>query len=61
MEGDVSLSAEDKPHSPSWISQQSTASNEDGFEEEPEEHHEWLQGHTAIKFLLAGGMAGAGK
>ncbi|KIK94699.1 hypothetical protein PAXRUDRAFT_11892 [Paxillus rubicundulus Ve08.2h10] len=59
MEGDVSLSAEDKPPPPSWIPQESTLSTEDGFEEEPEEHHEWLQGHTAIKFLLAGGMAGA--
>lgn len=31
------------------------------LEEEPEEHHDWLQGHTAIKFLLAGGIAGAGE
>lgn len=29
------------------------------FEEE-EEHHNWLLGSTAAKFLLAGGIAGAG-
>ena len=29
-------------------------------EEEEEEHSNWLGGHTAIKFLLAGGAAGAG-
>ncbi|KIJ70031.1 hypothetical protein HYDPIDRAFT_121357 [Hydnomerulius pinastri MD-312] len=63
MEGDVSLSAEDKPPPlPSlWTPAESTPANqdEDDFEEEPEEHHDWLQGHTAIKFLLAGGIAGA--
>ncbi|KAF9226538.1 mitochondrial carrier [Gyrodon lividus] len=63
MEGDVSLSAEDKPPPlPSfWTPQDSTSTNGDEgeFEEEPEEHRDWLQGHTAVKFLLAGGMAGA--
>lgn len=34
---------------------------DDEFEEEEiEEHHDWLQAHTAFKFLMAGGMAGAG-
>jgi len=32
---------------------------DDDDDEVPEEHHDWLQGHTAVKFLLAGGMAGA--
>lgn len=26
-----------------------------------EESHTWLEGHMALKFLLAGGIAGAGK
>ena len=30
-----------------------------GLEEE-EEHHNWFLGSTAAKFLLAGGIAGAG-
>ena len=32
-----------------------------GEEEEEEEHHNWLEGHAAIKFLVAGGIAGAGE
>lgn len=28
---------------------------------EEEEHHSWLGGSTAVKYLLAGGVAGAGK
>lgn len=31
-----------------------------GVEQEEETHH-FLEGHTALKFLLAGGVAGAGK
>jgi solute carrier family 25 phosphate transporter 23/24/25/41 len=38
---------------------------DDDFEEydleEEEEHHNWLEGHAAIKFLAAGGIAGAGE
>ena len=26
-----------------------------------EEHHDWLGGSTAVKYLLAGGVAGAGE
>ena len=32
---------------------------DDEYEEE-EPHHNWLGGSTAVKFLLAGGVAGAG-
>ncbi|KAH7887680.1 mitochondrial carrier [Phlebopus sp. FC_14] len=58
MEGDVSLSAEDKPP-PSWTTSPPTDSNDDDNFADEEDHHDWLQGHTAIKFLLAGGIAGA--
>ena len=30
------------------------------LDEEEEDHSSWLQGSTAVKFLLAGGVAGAG-
>lgn len=36
----------------------------DEYDEEEDEvpvHHNWLEGHSALKFLLAGGIAGAGK
>ncbi|EIW82136.1 mitochondrial carrier [Coniophora puteana RWD-64-598 SS2] len=73
MEGDVSLSAEDKPPPLTTIGQVTvTTRDESGNEyeqvvnfeedeeyEDHEEQHDWLQGHTAIKFLLAGGIAGA--
>ncbi|KAK7061787.1 mitochondrial carrier protein [Favolaschia claudopus] len=72
MEGDVSLSAEDRPTiylSPeqgSHLSQRfNTATGQElsDHEEEDEENdphaHDWLEGHDAFKFLLAGGMAGA--
>ena len=63
--GDVSLSAEDKPPliTSLWGSAASIDEDEDDFEEEEEieEHHDWLQGHTALKFLMAGGTAGAGE
>ena len=32
----------------------------DDFEEDEEPHHNWLGGSMAVKFLLAGGVAGAG-
>ena len=32
----------------------------DEYDEEEEPHHSWLGGSTAVKFLLAGGIAGAG-
>ncbi|OJA18971.1 hypothetical protein AZE42_00332 [Rhizopogon vesiculosus] len=60
MEGDVSLSAEDKPPPiPSLWGAVADVDEDDFEEEEIEEHHDWLQGHTAIKFLMAGGTAGA--
>ncbi|KAJ3505885.1 hypothetical protein NLJ89_g7175 [Agrocybe chaxingu] len=76
MEGDVSLSAEDKPPDPATYrimqsslqpSYASTAlePNEeeyDYFDEDAEEEVEpqhFLEGHTALKFLFAGGIAGA--
>ena len=31
------------------------------YPHEEEEHHDWFLGSTAAKFLLAGGIAGAGK
>ncbi|CDO71264.1 hypothetical protein BN946_scf184908.g21 [Trametes cinnabarina] len=58
MEGDVTLSAEDLS-----LDQPSPYEDEDGEEyeeyEEEEPHHSWLGGSTAVKFLLAGGIAGA--
>jgi solute carrier family 25 phosphate transporter 23/24/25/41 len=74
--GDVSLSAEDKPppftanrpiHSDAAATLPVDHSypdvGEDGdFEEyDVEEHHSWLEGHAAMKFLAAGGIAGAGE
>ncbi|TFY79868.1 hypothetical protein EWM64_g4142 [Hericium alpestre] len=76
MEGDVSLSAEDKP--PDYVFQVPTTNppipvdNEKlEYDEEEEEEEEeegigeeqpgWLEGQTALKFLTAGGIAGAGK
>ncbi|KAF8897599.1 mitochondrial carrier domain-containing protein [Infundibulicybe gibba] len=77
MEGDVTLSAEDKPPvlgnmrpsnigaSGSGLAQFSSASHasEEGegheLPAEDEEPHHFLEGHTALKFLLAGGIAGA--
>lgn len=81
-EGDVSLSAEDKPPSPSsytintfpselksstsLITPTSTSAEDDEYDyidddQEPEEPpHHFLDGHTALKFLFAGGVAGAG-
>jgi len=70
--GDVSLSAEDKPPliklpnigaSRSPLPQPALGSGNDSEDcgEEDEEPHSWLEGHTAVKFLLAGGIAGASK
>jgi hypothetical protein len=74
-EGDAFLSAEDKPPevpirvsnmgaSGSNLPQPSVRLEDDNTEEdyfeEDEESHNWLEGHTAIKFLMAGGIAGAG-
>lgn len=43
----------------------SVESHEEHFDEydddEEEEHHSWLEGHAALKFLAAGGIAGAGE
>lgn len=65
--GDVSLSAEDRPtiHLKAETSNaQMDAGHTQGESEEEEEDlhaHEWLEGHTALRFLLAGGVAGAGE
>lgn len=69
LQGDLSLSAEDKPP-PIMLSnigasgsQPTIRSDHDGddYSEEDEEPHSWLEGQTAVKFLLAGGIAGASK
>ena len=69
--GDVSLSAEDKPPGPpnTAASRNQNVPNpppvygddedDDGFEED--DLPGWLEGHTALKFLFAGGVAGAGE
>ncbi|CAA7259826.1 unnamed protein product [Cyclocybe aegerita] len=67
MEGDVSLSAEDKPPDPATYRIMSTALEPDEeeydyFDEDAEEEVEpqhFLEGYTALKFLFAGGVAGA--
>ncbi|KAI0774233.1 mitochondrial carrier [Fomes fomentarius] len=73
MEGDVSLSAEDllvgqlhvtssKDVEPIPLDHQSPYGDDDDdgdYDEEEEPHHSWLGGSTAVKFLLAGGVAGA--
>ena len=75
-QGDVSLSAEDKPLpfsanrppaetttlSVNYVSPGVGVDNEfEDCSEEEREHHGWLDGHAAIKFLTAGGIAGAGE
>ncbi|KAF8913961.1 mitochondrial carrier domain-containing protein [Gymnopilus junonius] len=72
MEGDVSLSAEDRP--PEHPAYKMTASEPrssstsdpdeeydelDEDEEEGVKEHSFLDGYTSLKFLLAGGIAGA--
>ncbi|KAF9009005.1 mitochondrial carrier domain-containing protein [Cyathus striatus] len=62
MEGDVSLSAEDKPPEKVTLDHQDTIEKDDYEEDDhddDDEHHNWLEGHTALRFLLAGGVAGA--
>ncbi|KAF5344151.1 hypothetical protein D9758_008886 [Tetrapyrgos nigripes] len=65
MEGDVSLSAEDKPPSSNPNANQAYAipqaqpQHEDGEEIDEDDHHAFIEHHTALKFLLAGGIAGA--
>jgi solute carrier family 25 phosphate transporter 23/24/25/41 len=71
--GDVSLSAEDKPPEPAsykvitskQVDGQALNLEPDGDydhlqEDERIEHHHFLEGHTALKFLFAGGVAGTG-
>ncbi|KAF9268042.1 mitochondrial carrier [Marasmius fiardii PR-910] len=69
MEGDVSLSAEDKPPPPTLMPTRALTADsatqarpqneghEDG--EEGDDIQSFLDHHTALKFLLAGGIAGA--
>ena len=67
-QGDVSLSAENRPPDLSPLTAAATkspVSNGQNHElahgeDEEEEGHHFLEGHTALKFLLAGGIAGAG-
>lgn len=73
MEGDVSLSAEDKPpephkpalhpegfHLPQNNRTYDWDEEDEGFFEDDEiMDHSVLDGHTSLKFLLAGGVAGA--
>ncbi|KAJ6539412.1 mitochondrial carrier [Mycena capillaripes] len=67
MEGDVSLSAEDRPTiqltvlepSKAQVAQNSDPEHTQALSEDEEDPHGWLEGHTALKFLLAGGVAGA--
>ena len=61
--GDVTLSAEDKPPEPTeyrvmQANGQVMDLEPNGEDEEPDHHV--LEGHSALKFLLAGGVAGAG-
>ncbi|KAI5833813.1 mitochondrial carrier [Schizophyllum commune Tattone D] len=59
MEGDVSLSAEDKPPGTQRQEQNADDEFEDDEEEEEADDHHVLAGYTALRFLLAGGIAGA--
>ncbi|KAG6902232.1 hypothetical protein C0995_002864 [Termitomyces sp. Mi166 len=74
MEGDALLSAEDRPPSNiiasglEPTSSQSTSpfshheeheEKDELYDEDEHESHGWLDNHSAIKFLLAGGVAGA--
>lgn len=61
-QGDVSLSAEDKP--PGLTAQQAHLKAlarivVDGGNELKQQHRSWIVGDTALKYLLAGGIAGA--
>ncbi|KAK7470582.1 hypothetical protein VKT23_002006 [Stygiomarasmius scandens] len=70
MEGDVSLSAEDKPPSPPHTGNINANHSGQGArapvpvehdedEIDDDDHHAFIEHHTALKFLLAGGIAGA--
>ncbi|KAJ7908292.1 mitochondrial carrier [Mycena leptocephala] len=67
MEGDVSLSAEDRPTIQLKVEPSNaqitpkldTGHTQAESDEDEEEHHDWLDGSEALKFLLAGGIAGA--
>ena len=79
LSGDVTLSAEDRPHTFSSRKQPANGvtqipvdhsaaddleHEDDGYYDDHDhesEHHSILDGHPAIKFLLAGGVAGAGE
>ena len=58
MSGDVSLSAEDKPPKFGRPPLPPQAMHD---QHEQEEHHHWLEGHTSLRYLLAGGIAGIGE
>lgn len=57
MEGDVSLSAEDRPPPLPVVYNGSPTTT---HQEQPEELHVHEEHHTALRFLIAGGVAGAG-
>lgn len=76
MEGDVFLSAEDKPPTkirvsnvgasgssshltPGFQHDEEHEEEDEPYFEDDEEPHSWLNGHSALKFLFAGGVAGA--
>ena len=75
--GDVTLSAEDmsvaraaQQHSPNTATDTPLEDildlyngdeEEEEAEFEEEDHHSWFEGSTAVKFLAAGGIAGAGE
>ncbi|KAH7343961.1 mitochondrial carrier [Rhizoctonia solani] len=62
MEGDVSLSAEDRPpvvKSQARSTEQSSMENGTEQEQKEQPRESWLGGEQAVKFLLAGGIAGA--
>lgn len=70
LTGDVSLSAEDMAITHNYSSGKDVTAemidhmdhDEDDFEDDEvvEEHHSWLDTSLAARFLLAGGVAGAG-
>ena len=41
--------------------QQTEGQEQEEVEVHEDDHHSWLGGSTAVKYLLAGGVAGAGK
>lgn len=63
----MTLSAEDHPPAPKpqTIEREEELEDDEYLDDEEEmeepEHHGFLEGHTALKFLLAGGIAGAGR